>query len=72
MSCGTPEAADSYQQAKGCAARAVSEAKTGTKMWDEFGEATKKDFQSYSGKASVASGEGSTWLTLSAVGLGNC
>lgn len=42
MSCGTPESADSYQQAKGCAARAVSEAKTGTKMWDEFGEATKE------------------------------
>lgn len=41
-------------QAKRCAAQALSEAKP--RVWGEFGETTEKDFQSYSGKPSIASG----------------
>ena len=44
LACGTPEAADSYQQVKRSAARAVRGAKT--QVWEEFGEAMEKDFQS--------------------------
>ncbi|KAL3999284.1 ornithine decarboxylase [Sarotherodon galilaeus] len=43
LACGTPEAADRYRQAKRNAARAVAEAKT--RVWEEFGEAMEKDFQ---------------------------
>uniref|UniRef100_A0A3Q3X9E9 HAT C-terminal dimerisation domain-containing protein n=1 Tax=Mola mola TaxID=94237 RepID=A0A3Q3X9E9_MOLML len=44
LACGTPEAADSYRQAKRSAARVVTEAKT--RVWEEFGEAMEQDFQS--------------------------
>ena len=44
LTCRTPEAADSYWQAKRSAARAVMEAKT--RVWEEFGEAMEQDFQS--------------------------
>uniref|UniRef100_A0A3Q3VWQ5 DAGKc domain-containing protein n=1 Tax=Mola mola TaxID=94237 RepID=A0A3Q3VWQ5_MOLML len=44
LACGTPEAADSYRQAKQSAARVVTEAKT--RVWEEFGEAMEQDFQS--------------------------
>ena len=37
LACGTPEAADRYQQVKRCVAVAVAEAKT--RAWEEFGEA---------------------------------
>ena len=43
LACGTPEAADSYCQAKQCAPRVVTEANTRVR---EFGEAMEKDFQS--------------------------
>ncbi|KAK3532983.1 hypothetical protein QTP70_006201 [Hemibagrus guttatus] len=45
---GTPEAAEAYRQAKRAAARVVLEAKT--RVWEEFGEATEKDYQMTSGK----------------------
>ena len=43
LACGTPEAADGYQQAKQCAAVVVAEAKT--RGWEEFGEARDNDFR---------------------------
>ena len=43
LACGTPVAADSYKQAKRSATQAVADAKT--RMWEEFGEASEKDFQ---------------------------
>ena len=42
--CGSPEAADGYQQAKRCAAVAVIEAKT--RAWEEFGETMEEDYRS--------------------------
>ncbi|KAK3570250.1 hypothetical protein QTP86_017123 [Hemibagrus guttatus] len=48
LACGTPEAADAYQQVKRAAARLVSEAKT--RVWEEFGEAMEKDYRTASGK----------------------
>ncbi|KAK3535695.1 hypothetical protein QTP70_020572, partial [Hemibagrus guttatus] len=45
---GTPEAAEAYRQAKRTAAGVVSEAKT--RVWEEFGEAMEKDYQTASGK----------------------
>ncbi|TWW75469.1 hypothetical protein D4764_13G0001310 [Takifugu flavidus] len=46
LACGTPEAADSYRQAKRNAATAVAEAKT--RAWEEFGEAMENDFRTAS------------------------
>uniref|UniRef100_A0A3P9GYB4 Reverse transcriptase domain-containing protein n=1 Tax=Oryzias latipes TaxID=8090 RepID=A0A3P9GYB4_ORYLA len=43
LGCGTPEAADRYRQSKRAAARTVAEAKT--RVWEEFGEAMKKDYR---------------------------
>ncbi|KAK3557951.1 hypothetical protein QTP86_003867 [Hemibagrus guttatus] len=45
---GTPEAAEAYRQAKRTTALVVSEAKT--RVWEEFGEAMEKDYQTASGK----------------------
>ncbi|GAA6108396.1 receptor-type tyrosine-protein phosphatase F-like, partial [Tachysurus ichikawai] len=45
---GTPEAADRYRRAKEASARVVAEAKT--RVWEEFGEAIEKDYQSASKK----------------------
>ncbi|KAK3556392.1 hypothetical protein QTP70_007987 [Hemibagrus guttatus] len=45
---GTPEAAEAYRQAKQTTAVVVSEAKT--RVWEEFGEAMEKDYQTASGK----------------------
>ncbi|KAK3536228.1 hypothetical protein QTP86_000137 [Hemibagrus guttatus] len=45
---GTPEAAEAYRQAKRTTAVVVSEAKT--RVWEEFGEAMEKDYQTASGK----------------------
>ncbi|KAK3514608.1 hypothetical protein QTP70_021525, partial [Hemibagrus guttatus] len=45
---GTPEAAEAYRQAKQTTAVVVSEAKT--RVWEEFGEAMEKDYQTTSGK----------------------
>ncbi|KAK3521856.1 hypothetical protein QTP70_018587 [Hemibagrus guttatus] len=45
---GTPEAAEAYRQAKQTTAVVVSEAKTW--VWEEFGEAMEKDYQTASGK----------------------
>ncbi|KAK3538885.1 hypothetical protein QTP86_018754 [Hemibagrus guttatus] len=45
---GTPEAAEAYRQAKRTTAVVVSEAKTW--VWEEFGEAMEKDYQTASGK----------------------
>ncbi|KAK3517712.1 hypothetical protein QTP70_016085 [Hemibagrus guttatus] len=45
---GTPEAAEAYRQAKQTTAVVVSEAKT--RVWEEFGEAMKKDYRTASGK----------------------
>ncbi|KAK3538438.1 hypothetical protein QTP86_003713 [Hemibagrus guttatus] len=44
----TPEAAEAYWQAKRIAAQVVSETKT--RVWEEFGEAMKKDYWTASGK----------------------
>ncbi|TWW73438.1 hypothetical protein D4764_15G0008320 [Takifugu flavidus] len=46
LACGTPEAADRYQQAKRSASTAVAEAKT--RAWEEFGEAMEIDFRTAS------------------------
>ncbi|TWW61031.1 hypothetical protein D4764_05G0011210 [Takifugu flavidus] len=43
LACGTPQAADRYQQAKRRAATAVAEAKT--QAWEEFDEAMENDFR---------------------------
>ncbi|KAK3563826.1 hypothetical protein QTP86_002743 [Hemibagrus guttatus] len=45
---GTLEAAEAYRQAKRTTALVVSEAKT--RVWEEFGEAMKKDYRTASGK----------------------
>ncbi|KAK3544084.1 hypothetical protein QTP86_001213 [Hemibagrus guttatus] len=45
---GTPEAAETYRQAKRTTALVVSEAKT--RVWEEFGEAMEKDYRTASGK----------------------
>ncbi|KAK3517264.1 hypothetical protein QTP70_001756 [Hemibagrus guttatus] len=45
---GTLEASEAYRQAKRTAARVVSETKTW--VWEEFGEAMEKDYQTASGK----------------------
>ncbi|KAK3554945.1 hypothetical protein QTP86_001875 [Hemibagrus guttatus] len=45
---GTPEAAETYRQAKRAAARVVAESKT--QVWEEFGEAMEKRYQTASGK----------------------
>ncbi|KAK3551449.1 hypothetical protein QTP70_017426, partial [Hemibagrus guttatus] len=45
---GTLEAAEAYRQAKRTTAVVVSEAKT--RVWEEFGEAIEKDYQTASGK----------------------
>ena len=42
LTCGTPEAADAYRQAKRCSSVAVTEAKT--QAWEEFAEAMENDF----------------------------
>ena len=42
LACGTPEAADRYQQAKQCAAMAVAEAKTRAWAENDFRTASKK------------------------------
>ncbi|KAI3364919.1 hypothetical protein L3Q82_001099 [Scortum barcoo] len=75
MACGTPEAADGYQQARWNAAWAVAEAKTW--VWEEFSEAMEKDFRLAPkvilGKPSGASGgEDGNSLTLFTVGVGSC
>ncbi|TWW81711.1 hypothetical protein D4764_01G0015260 [Takifugu flavidus] len=46
LACGTPEAADSYRQAKRSAATPVAEAKT--RAWEKFGEAIENDFRTAS------------------------
>ncbi|KAK3540701.1 hypothetical protein QTP70_034657 [Hemibagrus guttatus] len=46
---GTPEAAEAYRQAKRTTAMVVSEAKT--RVWEEFGEAMKKDYRTASGNS---------------------
>ena len=43
LTCRTPEAADSSQQAKRSTTWVVTE--TQTRVWEEFGEAMKQDFQ---------------------------
>ncbi|KAK3540855.1 hypothetical protein QTP86_002442 [Hemibagrus guttatus] len=45
---GTPEAAETYRQAKRTTAAVVLEAKT--RVWEEFGEAMEKDYRTASGK----------------------
>ncbi|KAK3517424.1 hypothetical protein QTP70_009918 [Hemibagrus guttatus] len=45
---GTPEAAETYRQAKRTTAVVVLEAKT--RVWEEFGEAMEKDYRTASGK----------------------
>uniref|UniRef100_A0A8C6LI15 Endonuclease/exonuclease/phosphatase domain-containing protein n=1 Tax=Nothobranchius furzeri TaxID=105023 RepID=A0A8C6LI15_NOTFU len=42
LACGTPEAADGYQQSKQNAAQVV--AKATTRAWEEFGETMEQDF----------------------------